>query len=50
MNLLKDVLNIKKYNYEGIFLEKNKCIILEKERVIKFCNLNNIFISSTIKN
>ena len=41
---------IKKYNYEGIFLEKHKCIILEKEKVIEFCNLNKIFISSTIKN
>ena len=47
---LNTVKIIKKYNYEGVFLEKNKCIILEKERVIKFCNLNNLFISSTIKN
>ena len=43
---LDTIKNIKKYNYEGIFLEKYKCIILDKENVIKFANSNNIFISS----
>ena len=46
---LNTVKMIKKYNYEGIFLEKNKCIIIEKEKVINFCNLNKIFISSIEK-
>ena len=40
--------NIKKFQYEGIYIEKNKCIILEKDKVIKYCNQNNLFIS-TIK-
>ncbi len=43
---LDTIKNIKKYNYEGIFLEKYKCIIIDKENVIKFANNNNIFISS----
>ena len=36
---------LKKYNYEGIFVEKEKLIILEKEKIIKFCNDNSLFIS-----
>ncbi len=40
------VKNIKKFNYEGIFLEKNKCLIIEKEEIINFANKNKIFISS----
>ena len=42
--------NLKEYNYEGIFLEKGKCLILDKEEVINFCNLNKIFISTILKN
>ena len=38
--------NIKDYDYEGIYLEKGKCIIMEKKEVIKFANKNGIFISS----
>jgi len=41
--------NLKEYNYEGIFLEKGKCLILDKEEVINFCNLNKIFISTILK-
>ena len=41
---------LKEYNYEGIFLEKDKCLILNKEEVINFCNLNKIFISTIVKN
>ncbi len=37
---------IKKYNYEGIFLEKNKCLIVNKQEVTNFANKNKIFISS----
>ena len=40
---------LKEYNYEGIFLEKGKCLILDKEAVINFCNLNKIFISTIVK-
>ena len=46
---LNTIRNIKKYKYEGIFLEKNKCIVIDKKKVINFCNLNNIFISSVDK-
>ena len=37
---------IKKYDYEGIFIQKKYCLIIDKENVIKFANNNNIFISS----
>ncbi len=37
---------IKKFDYEGVFLEKNKCLILNKEDVISYANKNNIFITS----
>ncbi len=43
---LQTLHNLKKYNYEGIFLEKNKCLILDKENVIKYANENKIFISN----
>jgi len=36
---------LKKYNYEGMFLEKNKCIIIDKDKVIDFSNKNKLFIS-----
>ena len=45
---IKTLLNIKHYLYEGLFIEKNECIILEKEKIINFCNENNLFLS-TIK-
>ena len=47
---IKTVQFLKKYDYEGVFLEKNKCIIIDKDKVTKFCDTNNIFISSVIKN
>ena len=40
---------IKKYNYEGVFIEKEKLIIIEKDQVIKFCNKNSLFISCVKK-
>ena len=43
---LETIKNIKKYNYEGIFLEKNKCLIINKDKVINYANKNKIFISS----
>ena len=39
--------NIKKYNYEGVYLEKNKCLIVDKDKIIEYANKNKIFISST---
>ena len=41
--------NIKKNQYEGIFIEKNKCIILDQDNVIDFCNNNKIFLSTVEK-
>ena len=43
---LETIKNIKKYNYEGIFLEKNKSLIINKDKVINYANKNKIFISS----
>ena len=37
---------LKKYNYEGIFLEKNKCLILDKIEIAKYAYMNKIFISA----
>ena len=38
--------NIKKYNYEGVYLHKNKCLILDKKKIIDYANQNNLFIST----
>ena len=43
LNTLK---NLKKNNYEGIYLQKNKCLILDKKTIIDYANANKIFISS----
>ena len=43
---LETLKKIKQFNYEGIYLEKNKCLIIEKDKIIKYANKNNIFISS----
>ena len=37
---------LKKYNYEGIFIQKKYCLILDKEKTINYANENNIFISA----
>jgi len=36
-------------NFEGVFIEKNSCLILEKKATIDLANLNNIFISTCNK-
>ena len=36
-------------NYEGIFIEKDKCVIIEKEKVIDYCNENKLFLSTVKK-
>jgi len=41
---------LNKYKFEGIFLELNKCLIINKEKVIKYANQNNLFITSIKKN
>ena len=35
---------LKKYNYEGVFVEENKTIMLNKPELIKFCEINKLFI------
>jgi len=37
---------LKKFGYEGVFLKKNKCIILDKIEVKKFADKSKIFISA----
>ncbi len=46
---LKTVQLLNKYNYEGVFLEKKQCILLEKKEVIDYCNKNSLFISGVNK-
>ncbi len=43
---LNTIKNLKKYNYDGVYLQKNKCLILDKKQIINFANENNLFISS----
>ncbi len=43
---LDTIFKIKKFKYEGIYLEKNKCLILDKKKIIDFANSNKLFISS----
>ena len=43
IKLLKDC------NYEGIFLEKDSCLIIEKEKTVELANQNKIFISTCNK-
>ena len=40
---------LKKYNYEGVYLELNRCLILDKNKVIKYADSNNLFISTINK-
>ncbi len=43
---LNTIKTLKKFNYEGVFLERNKCLIIDKEKLINYANENKIFISS----
>ena len=43
---LHTIKNLKKYNYDGVYLQKNKCLILDKKKIIDYANFNNLFISS----
>jgi len=40
---------LKKYNYEGVYLEYNRCLILNIDKVIEYADSNNIFISTINK-
>ena len=43
------ILLLKKNNYEGIFIEKNNCLIIDKTKTIDLANQNKIFISTCDK-
>ena len=43
---METIMNIKKFNYEGIYVQKNKCLILDKDKIKEFANNNNLFVSS----
>ena len=43
---LETIYNLKKYNYEGVYLQKNKCLIIDKNEIIDYANKNNLFVSS----
>ncbi len=46
----EDTINLlKENNYEGVFLEKNSCLILDKTETINLANKNNVFISTCNK-
>ena len=40
---------LNKYHYEGIFIQKKYCIVINKDQVIDYANKNNLFISNIIK-
>tara|TARA_Y100001970_G_scaffold287758_1_gene413198 strand:+ start:53 stop:871 length:819 start_codon:yes stop_codon:yes gene_type:complete len=46
---LETLKKLKYFNYEGIFIEKNNCVILEKTKMINFCNENSLFLSTINK-
>ena len=43
---LDTIIKLKKYNYEGVYLQKNKCLVLDKDKIIDYANKNKLFISS----
>ena len=45
----KTIILLKKYNYEGIYLEKNHCLIIDQQKTIDLANQSNIFISTCNK-
>ena len=45
---LDTIKNIKKFDYEGLVLERDKCLIVDKEKVIDYANKYNIFIKSEV--
>ena len=46
---LETIKLLNKFDYEGIFLELNRCLIINKIEVIKYSDLNNLFIASVNK-
>ena len=46
---LQTIKNLKNFDYEGLFIERSNCVIIEKEKVINLCNQNNLFLSTVEK-
>ena len=47
---LKTLKLIKKFDYDGVFIDKDNLIIIDKDKSINYCNNNSLFISSVKKN
>ena len=43
------LINLKNCNYEGLFIEKNSTIIINKNEMIQFCDENDLFLSTVEK-
>ena len=37
---------LSKHDYEGVFIEKNNCIIIDKNDTVNLANSNKLFIST----
>ena len=46
---LETVKLLNEFDYEGVFLELNRCLIINKIEVIKYSDMNNLFIASVNK-
>ena len=40
---------LNEFDYEGVFLELSRCLIINKIEVIKYADLNNLFIAAINK-
>ena len=40
---------LNEFDYEGVFLELNKCLIINRIEVIKYADLKNLFIAAINK-
>ena len=40
---------LKKYEYEGVFIQSKYCVIIDKEQMINLANKHNLFISCYLK-
>ena len=45
----KTISLLKNYDYEGLYIEKDECLIIDKEKTIDFANQYKIFISTCNK-
>jgi DUF1009 family protein len=45
----KTIKLLKDCNYEGVYLEKNNCLIIDKEKTLDLANQYKVFISACNK-